>query len=86
MEMYSQKIGYWTPTQQIKTFHPRSPGMALFHVFSWQSDELLMTTTYHNGQSTGYVKILLIAFVSKQFKSWKGREIGKSKVYMHEGR
>jgi hypothetical protein len=25
-----QHIGWWTPTRQIKTFHPRSPGMAAY--------------------------------------------------------
>jgi hypothetical protein len=26
----SQHIGYFTPTRQIKTFHPRSPGMVAY--------------------------------------------------------
>ncbi|CAG8901464.1 unnamed protein product [Penicillium egyptiacum] len=26
----SQEISYWSPTRQIKAFHPRSPGMALY--------------------------------------------------------
>lgn len=29
-DVNAQEIGYWTPTRQIKTFHPRSPGMALY--------------------------------------------------------
>lgn len=29
-DVNAQEIGYWIPTRQIKTFQPRSPGMALY--------------------------------------------------------
>jgi hypothetical protein len=30
-DLKGQHIGYWTPRRQIKTFHPRSPGMVAYH-------------------------------------------------------
>jgi hypothetical protein len=29
-DVHGQEIGFWTPTRQIKTFHPRSPGMVAY--------------------------------------------------------